>query len=92
MAYCGIQGVFKKNSKLALKKAQSMGAWGACSYSIDPNCKDPFDTTPENEGNISFELFGRAPFDKLHKIAKAICEQGQEYRLTVSEWELPLQQ
>lgn len=90
MAHCYIYGTFNENSEKALKTAQSMGAWGACSYSIDPDRKDPFNTTPEKEGDISFDLFGRSPWDKLHKIAKVICERGQDYKVTISEWEIPL--
>ena len=92
MAHCYIYGMFKENSKKALKTAQSMGAWGACSYSCDMEApkKDPFDLIPEKDGDISFELFGRSPWDKLHKIAKAICKKGNDYRVEISEWEVPI--
>jgi len=83
MAYCAIKGIFKEDSQKALKTAQSMGAWGGCSYST-------WKSIPEKDGDISFRLFGRAPFDKLHKIAKAICEEGKDYTVSISEWELPL--
>ena len=91
MAYCTIKGIFKEDSQKALKTALSMGAWGGCSYSVETQedgitCK----STPEKDGDIGFELFGRAPFDKLHKIAKAICEEGKDYTVSISEWELPL--
>ena len=88
MAHCKIYGAFKDNAELALKEAQSMGGWGACSYSTEPIGKSWDKTIPQKEGDITFELFGRAPFDKLHKIAKAICELGKDYRISVSEWEL----
>lgn len=92
MAHCYLYGIFKKNSELALQKAQSMGAWGACSYSCEDIDEHPLgrEPIPEKDGKISFELFGRAPFDKLHKIAKAICEKGKDYRVDISEWELPI--
>jgi len=83
MAHCTIKGIFKEDSQKALKTALSMGAWGGCSYST-------WKSIPEKDGDISFELFGRAPFDKLHKIAKAICEEGKDYTVSISEWELPL--
>ena len=94
MAHCFIYGVFREDSRKALDKAQSLGAWGGCSYScegIDDENRDPFgELVPEKDGYISFDLFGRAPFDKLHKIAKAICEEGQDYKVRVSEWNLPI--
>jgi len=90
MGSCYIYGTFKGNSKKALKTAQSMGAWGACSYSVETT-DDISESIPEKDGNISFDLFGRAPFDKLHKIAKAICEKGQDYRVEISEWEIPIE-
>ncbi len=83
MAHCEIKGTFKEDSQQALEIAKEMGAWGACSYSVD--FLETFSYLPANEGTIHFELFGRSPFEELRNIADVVCKPG--YIVSIMEWD-----